>query len=239
MIFLLLVMSIETRIDSLENAYTEGRQFETLLALHECYLVTNQYHKSMSLLGQADRHFHGDTTKSKIMFELASVFMFVGEIDKAHDHYLGLVSRYPKLDIANDAADRLYLMETARDDTVQLKRLINVIRLIETAQYLTAADSARVLLKTPVGAYAHYYLALAYRGLGDLTLTQGALEALNVEYPDHRIYEAIFLEANVYMILDELASAEEILQDLIMREPNTIYAAKARQELKKLKVIPE
>jgi tetratricopeptide (TPR) repeat protein len=173
------------------------------------------------------------------MFELGDVFMFVGELDKAHDQYLRLVSRYPKLDIANDAAERLYLIETARDDTVQLKRLTNVIRLIETAQYLAAADSARVLLKTRVGAYAHYYLARAYRGLGDLTLTLGALKVLNDKYRGHRIYEAIFLEASVYMILGDLVSAEEILQELIVNEPNTIYAYRARQKLEKLKATQE
>lgn len=239
MIILLLVMSIEARIDSLENAFTQNRELETLLALHECYLMTDQYHKSMSLLGQAERHFQKDADKSRIMFELGSVFMFVGEITKAHDMYLRLVSRYPKLDIANDAAERLYLIETARDDTVQMKRLINVVRLYETAQYEAATDSARVLLKTVVGAYAYYYLALSYRGLGDLTLTLGALEELNTEYPGHRVYEAVFLQASVYMILGELESAEEILQDLIVHEPNTVYALKARQKLEGLKVIQE
>lgn len=239
MIVLLLVLSIETRIDSLENAYGQNRELETMLALHECYLMTDQYHKSMSLLGQAERFFLKDTDRSRIMFELGSVFMFLGEISKAYDQYLRLVSRYPKLDIANDAAERLYLIETARDDTVQLKRLVNVVRLYETTQYDTAADSARVLLRTAVGAYAYYYLALSYRGLGDLTLTLGALEELNTEYPDHRIYEAVFVQASVYMILGELASAEEILQDLIVREPNTVYAFKARQKLEGLKVIEE
>jgi tetratricopeptide (TPR) repeat protein len=239
MIIFLLVLSIETKIDSLENAYARNRELETMLALHECYLMADQYHKSMSLLGQAERHFHKDADRSKIMFELGNVFMFVGEITKAHDMYLRLVSRYPKLDVANDAAERLYLIETARDDTVQMKRLINVVRLYETAQYEAATDSARILLKTVVGAYAYYYLALSYRGLGDLTLTLGALEELNTEYPGHKVYEAVFLLANVYMILDELVSAEEVLQDLIVREPNSIYALKARQKLEGLRAIQE
>ncbi len=239
MIFLLLVLSIETRIDSLENAYAESREFNTLLALHECYLATGQYHRSMSLLGQAERHFYEDTTKAKIMFELGDVFMFVGEIAKAHDQYLRLVSRYPKMNIANDAAERLYLIETARADTVALKRLGNVIRLCETAQYDEAADSARVLLRTAVGAYAYYYLALAYRGLGDLTLSLGALEELNTAYAGHKVYEAVFLQANIYLILGELARAQEILQDLVVKEPNTIYAHEARQRLEKMKAIEE
>jgi tetratricopeptide (TPR) repeat protein len=234
MILLFLLLYTEARIDSLENSFAQNRQIETLLALNECYLMTDQHQKSMALLGQNERHFKNDLDKSRIRFELGNVFMFAGEIAKAHETYLGLVGRYPQLDIANDAAERLYLIETVRDDTVQMKRLINVVRLYEIGQYEETVDSARVLLKSAVGAYAYYYLALAYRGKGDLTLTMSALEELNERFPGHKIYEAVFLQASVYSILGELESAEEVLKDLIVREPNTIYAVKARQKLERM-----
>jgi tetratricopeptide (TPR) repeat protein len=234
MILLFLLLNTEARIDSLENSFAQNRQIETLLALNECYLVTDQYQKSMALLGQNERHFKNDLDKSRIRFELGNVFMFAGEIIKAHETYLGLVGRYPQIDIANDAAERLYLIETVRDDTVQMKRLINVVRLYEIGQYEETVDSTRVLLKSAVGAYAYYYLALAYRGKGDLTLTMSALEELNERFPGHKIYEAVFLQASVYSILGELESAEEVLKDLIVREPNTIYAYRARQKLERM-----
>jgi tetratricopeptide (TPR) repeat protein len=234
MILLFLLLNTEARIDSLEKAFAQNLQIETLLALNECYLVTDQYQKSMALLGQNERHFKNDLDKSRIRFELGNVFMFAGEIAKAHETYLGLVGRYPQLDIANDAAERLYLIETVRGDTVQMKRLINVVRLYEIGRYEETVDSARVLLKSAVGAYAYYYLALAYRGKGDLTLTMSALEELNERFPGHKIYEAVFLQASVYSILGELESAEEVLKDLIVREPNTIYAYRARQKLERM-----
>lgn len=234
MILFFLLLNTEARIDSLEDSFAQSRQIETLLQLNECYLVTDQYQKSMALLGQNERHFAKDADKSRIRFELGNVFMFAGEIAKAHETYLGLMGRYPQLDIANDAAERLYLIETVRDDTVQMKRLINVVRLYEIGQYRGAVDSGRVLLKSTVGAHAYYYLALAYRGIGDLTLTMSALEELNERYPGHKIYEAVFLQASVYSILGELENAGEVLKDLIVREPNTIYAYRARQKLEKL-----
>jgi tetratricopeptide (TPR) repeat protein len=234
MILLFLLINIEARIDSLEDSFARSRTIETLLALNECYLMTDQYQKSMTLLGQNERHFRNDLDGSRIKFELGNVFMYAGEIAKAHETYLGLMGRYPQLDIANDAAERLYLIETVRDDTVQMKRLINVVRLYEIGQYDAAVDSARVLLRSPVGAYAYYYLALAYRGKGDLTLTMAALDELNSRYPEHKIYEAVFLQASVHLILGELKNAEELLEDLIVREPNTIYAYRARQKLEKI-----
>lgn len=234
MILLLLFLNIDARTDSLEKAFAQKRQIQTLLELNRCYVKTGQFHKSMTLLGQNERHFSRIDDKALIMFELGNTLMFVGEIKKAHDLYLQLMSRYPQLEMANDAAERLYMIETVGQDTVIMKRLMNVVRLYETAQYDLAIDSARVLLNTTVGAHAYYYLALGYRGLGNLPLTLGALQELNSRHADHKIYEAFFLEASVYMILGEIDKAEDILKDLIVREPNTIYAVRAREKLSRI-----
>jgi tetratricopeptide (TPR) repeat protein len=234
MILLFLALSIEVRTDSLEKAFAQNHQIETLIELNKCYLITGQFHESMALLGQNERYFPRDGDKSLIMFELGNAFMFVGETDKAHDTYLQLISRYPQQEIANDAAERLYLIETIRQDTASMKRLINVVRMYETAQYGAAVDSAQALLNSAVSAHAYYYLALAYRALGNLPLTLGALQELNSKHAGHKIYEAFFLQANVYLILGEVEKAEEILKDLIVREPNTIYALKAREKLARM-----
>jgi tetratricopeptide (TPR) repeat protein len=237
MIILLLVFSSEARIDSLENAFALNRQLETLLQLNECYLARSEYHKSIELLRSNQQLYPKDEDKSRVMYQIGDVLLFAGEIAKAHDTYLRLIGRYPRMDIANDAAQRMYLIEAARDDTVQLKRLINVVRLYETAQYLDAVDSARVLLKSLVGVYAHYYMALAYDAQDELPLSLSTIVELNEKYPKHSIHAATLLRADIYMRLDEPKKAREILEDLIVREPNTIYAFKARQKLELLDAI--
>jgi TolA-binding protein len=109
--------------------------------------------------------------------------------------------------------------------------------LYETAQYLDAVDSARVLLNSLVGVYAHYYMALAYDAQDELPLSLSTIVELNEKYPKHSIHAATLLRADIYMRLDEPKKAREILEDLIVREPNTIYAFKARQKLELLDAI--
>ena len=234
MILFFLLLSIENRIDSLENAVAQSLQIETLLQLNKCYLTTGEYHKSMELLKKYERHFIKDTEKALIMYETGNVYMFAGELVKAHDIYLRLIGGYAKLDIANDAADRLYLIEAARDDTVQLKGLIDLVRLFETEQYAAAVDSARKLLKTVVGAYAYYYLALVYNAMGDVPLALGTLVEMKREYPVHSVHDAVLLQADIYITLDRKKEAREILENLIVLEPNTIYAVRARRRLQSL-----
>lgn len=224
---------MEARIDSLENSYAQHRQIETLLEITKCYIAIGEYHKSIELLKANERYFGKDSEKARLMFANGSVYLFAGEIVKAHEMYLRLMSSYPKLDIANDAAERLYMIETAQDDTVQLKRLVNLVRLFEIGQDRLAIDTAKELLETSVGAYAYYYLALAYRSMKDLPLALSALVELNKVYPEHRVMEAYFLMSDVYLALDKMKDAREILEYLIVREPNTIYAVRARQKLEK------
>lgn len=237
MILIFLTFSIATRIDSLESVLAQTRQIETLVELTTCYIATGEYQKGIESLRKNERFFSKEVDKSIIIYQQGNVFMFAGEIVKAHETYLGLLSRYPQLEIANDAAARLYMIEIARDDTVSLHRLINVVRFYETGQYTLAADSARALLKSTVGAYAYYHLALAYQGLDDLPLALGTLEELNRVHKGHRIFEATLLQADVYMLLGKSGDAEEVLEDLIVREPNTIYALKARQKLEKIMLV--
>jgi tetratricopeptide (TPR) repeat protein len=234
MILFFLMLNMEARIDSLENNFAQNRQIATLLELSKCYIATGEYHKSIELLKKNERYFGKDPDKARLMYESGSVYLFAGEVVKAHDIYLRLMSSYPQLDVANDAAERLYLIETAQDDTVQLKRLVNVVRLYETGQYGSAVDSARKLLKTPVGAFAYYYLALVYSSMNDLPLALGTLVELNKVYPKHKIIEAFLFQSDIYVALDKQKEAREILEDLIVREPNSIYAVKARQLLDKL-----
>ncbi|MBE0433103.1 tetratricopeptide repeat protein [candidate division WOR-3 bacterium] len=237
MILCLLFLNVTPRCDSLETALAQDCRIEALIELSRCFVAAAEYHRSMELLKSHERSFTKEADRARLMYETGSVCMFAGDIVKAHETYLRLLGTHAASDIANDAAERIYLFETARDDTTQLRRLINVVRLFETGQYRPAADSTKNLLKdrTRVGAYAYYYLALAYEAQGDLPLASGALEELNRVYQNHRVHEAVLLQADVYTALGKTKDAVEVLEDAIVRAPNTIYALKARQKLAALK----
>ncbi|UCF70243.1 MAG: tetratricopeptide repeat protein [candidate division WOR-3 bacterium] len=231
MILFIILFSLQSRADSLENLMVQDPQIETLVQLNRYYLAEGEYHKSMELLKKCERYFMKEAEKALIAFETGNAYMFAGDIVRAHDMFIRVVSTYPKLGIANDVADRLYLIEAARDDTVQLKRLVNVVRLFETEQYPAAVDSARRLLKTVVAPYAYYYLALVYTAMDDVPQALGALTEMRNEHPVHSVYDAVLLEADIYIRLDRRREAREILEDLIVLRPNTIYALRARQRL--------
>ncbi len=231
MILFIILSSLQFRVDSLENLMVQDPQIETLLQLSRYYIAEGEYHKSMELLKKYERHFVQETEKALIAFETGNAYMFAGDIVRAHDLFIRVVSTYPRLGIANDVADRLYLIEAARDDTVQLKRLVNVVRLFETEQYPAAVDSARRLLKTVVAPYAYYYLALVYTAMDDVPQALGTLTEMRKEHPVHVVYDAILLEADIYIRLDRRKEAREILENLVVLRPNTIYALRARQRL--------
>lgn len=231
MILLLLLFGVTPRCDSLEAILARDARIENLLELSRCYVAGTEYHKAVAVLKTHEQRFPGEADRARLMYETGRVYMFAGDLPKAHDVFLRLLGTYPSLEIANDAAERVYLLEAARDDTVQLGRLINVVRLFETGQYGPAVDSARILLRTEVGAYAGYYLALVYEATGDLPLALSALDELNRAYPDHRVHEAVLLQADVLAGLGKEKEAVEILERAIVRAPDTIYALKARRKL--------
>ncbi len=197
MILCLLMLNIAYGCDSLEKAFDQDPRIETLLELSRCHVAEQEFHMSMEVLKTHGARFDDDTAKALIMYETGSVYMFSGDIVKAHETFLRLISGYAAFDVANDAADRLYLIESARDDTIQLKRLINVVRLFETGQHARASDSAKGLLNTAVGPQAYYYLALAYREMGDLPQCLGPLAEMKKEYPAHALRGAVLLEAEI------------------------------------------
>ncbi len=239
MILCLLMLNIAYGCDSLENAFDRDPRIETLFELSRCHAAAQEFHESMEVLKKHGARFDQDTDKALIIYETGSVYMYSADIAKAHETFLRLISIYATLDIANDAADRLYLIESARDDTVQLKRLINVVRLFETGQHPAAADSAKGLLKTAVGPQAYYYLALAYREMGDLPQCLGTLAEMKKEYPAHALHGALLLEADVYISLGRKKEARQILEDMLVLEPGTIHALMARRKLAEIDSLPE
>jgi tetratricopeptide (TPR) repeat protein len=231
---LLFIFSIEltTKIDSLNKLLDEQPELPIILQLNKCYLQQNEFYKSINLLKKFETKFLPE--KPILMFNIGDTYLFAGDIPSAREQYLKLVSRYPRSDVANDALERLYLIEATRQDTLRLKKLAYAVCLFRTDQLDNAIDSLKGLLKTKVGAYAHYYSALIYKQKEDLPLALGALEELNNFFPGHKIHNAALLLADIHIQSDNKKAAQKILENLIVKNPNTIYAVRAREMLKTL-----
>jgi len=222
---------MEATIDSLETLLDQNPQIQIVLELNKCYLRTGNYTSGIHLLLEYEKNFNPEE-KSVIRFTIGDNYFFAGKMLEAREEYLKLVSRFPQSQVANDALERLYLIEFARKDTVLLKRLAHAIYLYEIKEFDSADDSLKHLLKTTIGPHAYYYLALLYKSNDDLPQALSALEELNENFPEHKIHKAILLIAQIHLHLDNRKEAQKILEDLIIKEPTSIYAARARQMLK-------
>ncbi len=231
LLFIFVSLGLEAKIDSLEAILQKNAQLPTVLELNKYYLRTGKIDEGNALLQKYERYFPSDD-RALIRFTLADNQLFRGKILEARDEYLKLVRRYPRSDVANDALERLYLIEATRQDTILLKRLGHALCLYYTNQLSTAQDSLKSLLKTKIGAYAYYYLALVYREDDDIPLALSTLTELNTSFPDHTLHNATLFLAEVYLQTENKKEARDILEDLIVKEPTSIYGVRAREMLR-------
>jgi len=224
-------LGLEAKIDSLEAILNKNIQLPIVLELNKYYLRMGKIDEGNALLQKYERYFPSEG-RAAVHFTLGDNHLFGGEILAARDEYLKLVSLYPHSDIANDALERLYLIEATRKDTVLLKRLTNTLYLFYTEQLSAAEDSLKNLLKTKIGPYAYYYLALVYREKDNIPLVLSTLKELNTTFPDHTLHNASLFLAEVYLQTENKKEAQKILEEMMVKEPTSIYGARAREMLK-------
>ncbi|KPJ71918.1 hypothetical protein AMJ52_08160 [candidate division TA06 bacterium DG_78] len=228
--YLLLVLRLDTTTDSLESLLEQNPNIVTVIELNKRYLQRDEFDNGIMLLEKYETEFtHAE--QPLLMYVLANNYFFAGRIVAAREEYLKLIGRFPRSEIANDALERIYLIEQTRKDTVLLKRLTYSIGLVETEQFERAGDSLGLLLKTTVGAYAYYYLAHLYYAQGELALALSALQELNNSFPEHTIDTVFLLLAEIHLKLGTKKEAQKILENLIIKDPASIYALRARQML--------
>jgi tetratricopeptide (TPR) repeat protein len=231
LLFLFISFELDIKIDSLKASLTQNPQLSTVLELNKCYLSMDEFNEAINLLKEYKNNFKSEE-KYVLEFNIADDYFFAGKILEAHEEYLKLVSRYPRSEIANDALERLYLIESARKNMILLKKLAHAICFYQTDQLDTGQDSLKTLLKSEVGAYAYYYLALTYKKKEDFPLSLSALKELNNSFPDHKIHNVFLLIAEIYLQLNNEKEAQEILENLIVEKPTSIYAVRAREMLR-------
>jgi len=227
LLFFFFNLELSNKIDTLKSIVDKNPKLSIITELNMCYFMAGQDSLGIELIKKY-YDLLGAHDNAALRLQLADDYLYTGDILEARDVYLKLVSRYPGSVFANDALEKLYMIESARLDTTTFKSLGYSIFLYKSSQFDAAKDSLKNLVKTRLGDYALYFLALTFIKQENLGQALGALDNLTTSFPDHKIHNAALLQAGIYIDLNKEKEARAILEELVVREPTSIYAVRAR-----------
>ncbi|MGQ9816728.1 MAG: tetratricopeptide repeat protein [bacterium] len=233
-IIIFLFAGLNTNIDSLKNMLENSHDFQSMIALHRTYQYLRMLDSANIYMKKYEDQFDFEE-QAQLNYLMGDNLFFKGELLSAREQYLKTAAKFSKANYANEALERLHLMESARKDTMLLKRLATGIFLYEIKDIKSAEDSLKNLVKTIVGDYALYYLALVYVSKGEQNLVLATLEQLERDFSGHRIHPAKLLMAETYIRLGKKSAGKKMLEEFIIKYPNTPSAIRARELLKQLK----
>jgi tetratricopeptide (TPR) repeat protein len=233
MLLLWTLFGFPNQSDSLNALIAKDPRADYILQLNDLYRKADRLDSGIALLARFEPVVAA-TERSSITYALAENFLYSGRLLTARDKYLETVGRYAQSDIANDALEKLYLLETARKDTVLLRRLIRALARRAAADPAACRDSLKNLLTTAVADHAGYYLGQVDDELGDPVEALAAFFDLDKNYPDHKFHRVPLWEAELCIKLGDKKKARGILENLLVRDPASVYAGPAREMLKKI-----
>lgn len=232
-VFFLLFSDPACDIDSLEAALARETRLSTVLALNTCYLRREDYTKGLELLSRVEEQLPPEDRIS-IGLQRGDNFLFSGKPLDAREAYLKLVAEHPHDERANDALERLYLIEKTRKDMSLLKRLTRAMGLIHTRQYRMAEDSLLALIRTEASVYAYTFLAQVYIEQDKLPLALTTFKTLAAKFPEHTLDYSRITHGMLYLQTGDTLNAQEVFEDVILRNPGSLYADRAREILRSM-----
>jgi tetratricopeptide (TPR) repeat protein len=220
-------------IDSLEAALARETRLSTVLALNMCYLRRGEYDKGLELLSRVEEQLPPQDRPS-IGLQRGDNFLFSGKPLDAREAYLKLVVEHPDDERANDALERLYLIEKNRKDMPLLNRLTRAMGLVHTRQYRMAEDSLLALIRTDASVYAYTFLAQLYIELDKVPLALTTFKTLAEKFPDHTLDHARIAHGMLHLQTGDTLDAREVFEYVILRDPGSLYADRAREILQSI-----
>jgi tetratricopeptide (TPR) repeat protein len=230
----LCLLAYQDRIDSLRQAITDSPRLEAILELDRLYGRTGQPDSGIALLTR-----YGSVVPAEqrpvLAFQLAEDYLYIGRLTEAREAYLRTAGLDPGSGTANDALERVYLMELGRRDTLELKKMLAV--LAGEAHGLPDSVPARLrpFLSGSLADIAYYRLGQAAARLGQYPEALAAFVELRQRFPEHMFHQAPLMEAGIRAALGDSSRAREILEEIIVRLPGSVYAVRAREMLKGMK----
>ncbi|MEO0184497.1 MAG: hypothetical protein ABIL20_01690 [candidate division WOR-3 bacterium] len=229
--FLVIMVQQISAIDSLKNLIENNQDFALIIQLNDKYRRLEMFDSANVSMKKYENRY-GFEEQAQMHYLMGENLLLKGELVSAREQYLKTAAKFSNARYANEALERLYLFETARKDTVLFKRLIKSIYYYETNELKLAEDSLKILVKTTIGAYALYYLALVYKDRKEFNHSFSALEQLDKDFPANRIHHAKILTAELYYEIGKKKEATKLLEELIIKYPNAPVGIRARELLR-------
>ena len=228
------LLTSQDRIDSLLTLIRHDPRTESILELNRLYGQVGQPDSGTALLVRYGNIVPVDQ-RSQLAFQLAENYLYAGRLTDARETYLTTAALDPGSDLANDALERVYLLELGRRDTLELKRMLNVLAEEAYNRLDSVPPRLRPFLSGPLADIAYYRLGLIAARLKQYPEALAAFAELGRRFPEHTFHQVPLYEAEIRIALGDRAQARAILEDVIIRMPASIYACRAREMLKELR----
>lgn len=234
LLFVACLLTSQDRIDSLRTLILVSPRTEFILELNRLYGQAGQPDSGTALLARYGNIVPVDQ-RSQLAFQLAENYLYAGRLTDARETYLTTAALDPGSDMANDALERVYLLELGRRDTLELKRLLKVLADEAYGKADSVPPRLRPFLSGPLADIAYFRLGRIAARLGQYAEALAAFAELQRRFPEHTFHQVPLYEAEIHIALGDRAQARTILEDVIVRMPASIYACRAREMLKALR----
>lgn len=235
----------KTAIEELNNV---TKQFpkqritaEALNQLSRIYIIKDNQDSAEKILNNIIRNYNQIASDEVLYakFSLAEMLFYKGEIDSAKVLYMEL-SDNSNSDIANDAIERLILIEQNKELIRGLTLFANALYLEKKKAYNDAIGKLRETIELTQGtnlAERSYILTAEIffrQSLYDSTLS--ITSEFFKENPKSIYFDqGLLLQAMCYEQKNSREKAIEIYQQLITEFPRSVYLQEARNRIKKLR----
>jgi tetratricopeptide (TPR) repeat protein len=217
------------------------RAVDASIRLADIYLVMNQDQRAIEILGSVVSGPSGLVGEKADLarVRLADIFLWNGQLDSARSRYQAL-SELPGSIAANDAIDRLLLINLAMDDSTSVVEIAKAEGLMMRRRYSEAVrllDTAiRSIRDADLRDRSHMLQARACLAIGDSTTATESLRAILDGNPDS-IYgdRAMWQYADIMASKYETTRAIQTLEALLRNYPRSIIVPEARERIRRLR----
>lgn len=227
MIPLLLIGLTLAQVDSLQHLLFRPAPLETVEQLVRHYRAAGLPDSAGAVLTRYSRVAPKEQ-QAELALWIADDRLFALQFAEARDAYTQVVMRYPAHDLANDALERLFLLEEGGRDTLALQRLARALGLFAAGFAATALESLQLVTATRLGDHALYHQALIHRAGGASETALACLDVLALKFPSSRLHHARLLKAELLIQTGRLDRARDLLEEIVIAAPNSVCAAQAR-----------